>query len=549
MVLRLVIYSGFVGGLPEGSDKVSIGKAISSTQTYLDELKLQLNRAENSHLQRFLTQVFFVDNGATKMIELFPEPNWTVLKMKRSVLDSFGLLAGSKSKPDKHFIFTYLNGWTPIEKEMDNNRLQIVNFFGQNGFRVFLRHRGVQQVSQPASSSATPAGYVSTEVVEQNEPHNIFGEEMTFVVRVWDFRYGREGDVVGSTTITIEIERSGMTLCVDLVGKLREDGYITDDDFHATVFFGDTPLVGFDAMQPLSYFGIGRGSVLDVKLYSNEIEDDFVEIENHFVSGDEVDITDYIPIDQSYLDDPSDFFEKEDVKLETKEEPKTIWVSVNELKGRNLMLFRFINPEISTNDLKHKIVEEARRRAENIGQKKHLGFDDFKLLSDGAVMVSDDSIGDYLDNKMQKKLDVEVYLTLRGGGKLGVRKSIQKTNKSEEYKNFALETSKGVNEVVKKSVLHTLQSTKDMEVRFGKFLEMSASNPVSALKYLADQMTEEALTETLSEMSNLGGTTEFKLKVIAKKIYGTPMTELLNIGEGIGGIVEASEMALCSCFF
>ena len=258
MVLRLVIYSGFVGGLPEGSDKVSIGKAISSTQTYLDELKLQLNRAENSHLQRFLTQVFFVDNGATKMIELFPEPNWTVLKMKRSVLDSFGLLAGSKSKPDKHFIFTYLNGWTPIEKEIDNNRLQIVNFFGQNGFfRVFLRRRGVQQVSQPASSSsATPAGYV----------HNIFGEEMTFVVRVWDFRDGREGDVVGSTTITIEIERSGMTLCVDLVGELRKDGYITDDDFHATVFFGDTPLVGSDAMQPLSYFGIGRGSVLDVKL-------------------------------------------------------------------------------------------------------------------------------------------------------------------------------------------------------------------------------------------------------------------------------------------
>ena len=175
-----------------------------------------------------------------------------------------------------------------------------------------------------------------TGVVEQNEPHNIFGEEMTLVVRVWDFRYGREGDVVGSTTITIEIERSGMTLCVDLVGKLRKDGYITDDDFHATVFFGDTPLVGFDAMQPLSYFGIGRGSVLDIKLYSNEIEEDFV-------SGDEVDITDYIPIDQSYLDDPSDFFEKEDVKLETKEEPKTIWVSVNELKGRNLMLFRFIN--------------------------------------------------------------------------------------------------------------------------------------------------------------------------------------------------------------
>ena len=122
----------------------------------------------------------------------------------------------------------------------------------------------------------------------------IAGEEMTFVVRVWDFRYGREGDAVGSTTITIEIERSGMTLCVDLVGKLRKDGYITDDDFHATVFFGDTPLVGFDAMQPLSYFGIGRGSVLDIKLYSNEIEEDFV-------SGDEVDITDYIPIDQVIL--------------------------------------------------------------------------------------------------------------------------------------------------------------------------------------------------------------------------------------------------------
>ena len=54
---------------------------------------------------------------------------------------------------------------------------------------------------------------------------------------------------------------------------------------------------------------------------------------------------------------------------------------------------------------------------------------------------------------------MEVHLTIRGGGKLGVRKSIQKTNKSEEYKNFALDTSKGVSEVVKKSVLHTLQST------------------------------------------------------------------------------------------
>ena len=77
---------------------------------------------------------------------------------------------------------------------------------------------------------------VATAVVEQNEPHNIFGEEMTFVVRVWDLRDGSEDDVVGSTVITIEIERCGKTLCADLVGKLREDGYITTDDFDAIVF-------------------------------------------------------------------------------------------------------------------------------------------------------------------------------------------------------------------------------------------------------------------------------------------------------------------------
>ena len=112
----------------------------------------------------------------------------------------------------------------------------------------------------------TPVSQASSQV-EQNEPRNIFGEERTFVVRVWDLRDGSEGDVEGSTTITTEIKRSGMALCADLVGKLRKDGFITYDDFKPIVFHEAAPLVGFDAMRPLSYFGIGRGSILDIKLH------------------------------------------------------------------------------------------------------------------------------------------------------------------------------------------------------------------------------------------------------------------------------------------
>lgn len=287
-------------------------------------------------------------------------------------------------------------------------------------------------------------------------------------------------------------------------------------------------------MQPLSYFGIGRGSVLDIKLYSNENEDDFVEIENHFVSGDEVDITDYIPIDQSYLDDPSDFFEKEDVKLETKEEPKTIWVSVNELKGRNLMLFRFINPEISTNDLKHKIVEEARRRAENIGHKKHLGFDDFKLLSDGAVMVSDDSIGDYLDNKMQKKLDVEVYLTLRGGGKHGVMRGIVKgkNNKKEFYKKIENDVCASI-----PSMVNSCQLTESIGSVLTYLRTFTGSKEV-LFKQAMSSLSKEELVSSKVIMEAFGkfGSTEDKVEKICRKFMGKHIEHLDQHIEQLEGL-------------
>ena len=41
------------------------------------------------------------EHGKTKTCEIVPLREWTVLKMKREMLERLGLLKGNKSKPDK----------------------------------------------------------------------------------------------------------------------------------------------------------------------------------------------------------------------------------------------------------------------------------------------------------------------------------------------------------------------------------------------------------------------------------------------------------------
>ena len=128
--------------------------------------------------------------------------------------------------------------------------------------------------------------------------------------------------------------------------------------------------------------------------------------------------------------------------------PKTIMVRimVKEFSGRNLFSIKIDKYDtIRAKYVKKEIANRLQFLAKQKGSSIYITEDDFLLNGLG----DDDRVCD----------DVELLLRLRGGA--SVRKSIQKTNKSEEYKKIALETSKSskdVSEVVKKSALHSLIS-------------------------------------------------------------------------------------------
>ena len=268
---------------------------------------------------------------------------------------------------------------------------------------------------------------VATTVVEQNEPHNIFGEEWTFVVRVWDMRDGSEDDVVGSTVITIAIERSGMTLCVDLVGKLREDGYITTDDIDAIVFFGATPLVGFDAMRPLSYFGITRGSIFDIKIYTEggdkvrHVRESAVVPEDDFVSGVESKEEDFY--DYTYFLD------------EINQTSLMVPTTINIRLGVVSFPIRTVSNALWSKIAKHFFISAG-------VSKNH--FDDF------IFRVGENTIETWDGGFSLENLDLVdgsvVYASLRGsgGGKVGIKpkKDILKEKKMEKFKGM-IEKVKG----------------------------------------------------------------------------------------------------------
>eukprot|EP00435_Cladocopium_sp_Y103_P070751 s89_g36.t1 len=125
---------------------------------------------------------------------------------------------------------------------------------------------------------------------------------------------------------------------------------------------------------------------------------------------------------------------------------------------------------------------------------------------------------------VRKDCVLNLHIRGEGGVKATIRKSNQKTTKkSEDYKQCAVDTSKDVAEIVKLTkVADTLKTIQGMEAVLTKFMAMTETDPSSALKHLTNQMTEEALDEMLKEMNTMGGTTEYKLKAIAKKVFGAP---------------------------
>ncbi|CAJ1456245.1 unnamed protein product [Effrenium voratum] len=79
--------------------------AITSTEAHLKQLKESHDRALNARLTPFIIRVIYDTNSYGDYKELYPLPEWTMLRFKREVLQLFGLLHGNYTKPDKNYTF------------------------------------------------------------------------------------------------------------------------------------------------------------------------------------------------------------------------------------------------------------------------------------------------------------------------------------------------------------------------------------------------------------------------------------------------------------
>ncbi|CAJ1342246.1 unnamed protein product [Effrenium voratum] len=74
-------------------------------KAHLKQFKESHDRALNARLTPFIIRVIYDTNSYGDYKELYPLPEWTMLRFKREVLQLFGLLHGNYTKPDKNYTF------------------------------------------------------------------------------------------------------------------------------------------------------------------------------------------------------------------------------------------------------------------------------------------------------------------------------------------------------------------------------------------------------------------------------------------------------------
>lgn len=171
------------------------------------------------------------------------------------------------------------------------------------------------------------------------------------------------------------------------------------------------------------------------------------------------------------------------------------------------------------------------------------------FMTEGDVVMNDHARRTMNGWKFEDGATINAKVSGQGGGKFGVRKTIGKPSKSEEYKACALEVCSQVKEKVKDNNIYNIHAVKETEDILNKFMSMVLTDPMEAIKHLANLMDEDSLDEMFEKMASLGGTTEFKVRTIARLVFGKPLKSLLVIDEAIGDIVECAEMSLCHAFF
>lgn len=116
--LTLVIHSGFVEATP--TTIPAMRDAITRYEAQLRELKAMCRHELNAPNTRYHIKVVYEDDEENSVF-VYPQKDWTILKLKRGILEELGLLRGSFTKPDKKYAFIdhYANG------ELANNSRRV----------------------------------------------------------------------------------------------------------------------------------------------------------------------------------------------------------------------------------------------------------------------------------------------------------------------------------------------------------------------------------------------------------------------------------------
>lgn len=256
-------------------------------------------------------------------------------------------------------------------------------------------------------------------------------------------------------------------------------------------------------------------------------------------------ISDFIELPKDYLDDPSDF---DTLHLLTVDTPpvELRWLVVKELKGRTLCIFSNVPINTDINTLKVMIVKEFEKKADAVmtkSKKKPLVAENFLLRCDGAKMDGDDEVSLYMENEAQRKLEVELELTLKGGGKKMVRKDLVLKN------GILAEKKKILVEHVQSIKLERLVIEQNVINETGRMMtelfNNAEVNPIASFKYLLKKLTpanlgtpDESPALDLLKLSH----SDLRVSSLCNMMMRDAFGDLYALADEVNGMIEGAEL-------
>ena len=248
-------------------------------------------------------------------------------------------------------------------------------------------------------------------------------------------------------------------------------------------------------------------------------------------------ITDYIDLPLSYLNDPSDFSSDESNHGEL-EEHQTVWLQVDEFKGRNLFLLRNVSTSTTTEEIKVKILREIARRASGSSDKPTLTIQDFVLQCGCVKMEDDDEISTFLEEG-QEKLRVVLLLVLRGGG---VQRGGPKRTKKLQQTKAKLDTVSSLASSTLSPQSTLIQRCENV------FVQFRDNSNEDFLATLVSQWSKEQV-ELFNEITK-GGEKRLQESVLSQvaPLFAPPIAELHSMTESYNSVISALNSAFVHCY-